>query len=97
MPHTSYLWPIIRQVHDRSRRTEQMIDRLGVDAAALARRHNGESFADVQRICFDCRNSYLCRRWLESDRSENSEPEFCPNLKTFLACQRVDQLHNKGK
>ena len=91
-------WPICRQVEQRERRTERMIERLGVEPAALVRLRQGDVYADVRQACFECRNSDRCRLWLEMVDPQTSEPDFCPNLKTFVDCRRLDQLFiRKGK
>lgn len=81
-------WPVCRQVAQRERRTEHMMERLGVDAGALVRMRQGETFADVRRKCFECSYSRECRIWLDNNGVSDGEPQFCPNFKTFLECLR---------
>lgn len=90
MGSAPYRWPICRQVHERARRTRCMIDRLEIDASALARDHDGDIYAGVHRTCFECCHSNQCRRWLLLN--EPTAPEFCPNLKVFLRYRKRPNL-----
>lgn len=88
MPVKICRWPVCRQVAQRERRTEQMIERLCVDAGALVRMEQGDTFAEVRLRCFECSHSRECRNWLDRGGATCREPWFCPNLKTFLDCRR---------
>jgi len=83
-------WPMYRRVERQARRMHEMMERLGVDPAALVRLRRGDAYAEARALCLFCGASDTCLRWLD-DPSTAARPEFCPNLPLFEACRRRPQ------
>lgn len=79
-------WPMLQQVEGRAVRTQQMIERLGVDPMQLVRLERGKIYCRVHEICLKCRVADACRDWLQSKNNKTERPGFCPNLELFLSC-----------
>jgi Family of unknown function (DUF6455) len=76
-----------RAVH-RLRNMSQMMDRLGYDAATLAR--TDLNVGSVFRACQICPAEELCRHWLaRAPASFARAPAFCPNADRFADPARV--------
>ncbi len=82
-------WPMYRRVENRARRLQEMMQRLDVDAATLARLRGGDAFAEARSRCLFCGTGDKCLRWLEQS-DVGARPEFCPNLPLFESCRRND-------
>ena len=82
-------WPMARRVERQAHRMHDMMARLDVDAAALARLRQGEAYAEARRRCISCGTSDKCLRWLDDPSQVGRRPNFCPNLSLFDACKRV--------
>ena len=80
-------WPMYRRVERRAVRMNEMMRRLNVDAAKLARVRCGDAHAEARATCLSCRASEVCLRWLDAAAS-GGRPEFCPNLPLFEGCKR---------
>lgn len=81
--------PMVRRVERLAVRMQQMMDRVGADAATLARLRSGDAFLEARTACLHCGTSDRCLRWLDAPlRRPGERPEFCPNLKLFEACRR---------
>ena len=80
-------WPMSRRVERRAVRMHEMMRRLDVDAARLARLHGGDAYAEARARCLSCKASGVCLGWLDAD-SSGGRPEFCPNLTLFEGCRR---------
>jgi uncharacterized protein DUF6455 len=81
-------WPMFHRAERRALRMHEMMRRLEVDPAKLARLRGGDAYADASAMCLSCRASERCLRWLDNPTQASKRPEFCPNLKVFEACQR---------
>jgi len=80
--------PMARRVERQACRMHEMMQRLDVDAAALARLRQGEAYAQARSGCLSCGTSYKCLRWLDDPLQAGRRPDFCPNLSLFDACKR---------
>jgi hypothetical protein len=76
-------WPMHRRVERRAVRMHEMMQRLKVDPATLARLRRGNAYAEARARCLSCRASEACLRWLDAPSSGGGRPEFCPNLTLF--------------
>jgi hypothetical protein len=85
-------WPMHRRVERRAVRMHEMMRRLDVDPARLARLRGGDAYAEACARCLSCRASESCLLWLDnpahSSTSAGRRPEFCPNLALFEGCKR---------
>jgi hypothetical protein len=81
-------WPMYRRVERRASRMHEVMERLDVDAVALARLRRGNVYAEARALCLTCGTSDLCLRWLDNPEPPQRRPEFCPNLSWFEACKR---------
>jgi hypothetical protein len=61
----------------------EMMRRLGVDPARLARLRRGDAYAEARTRCLSCAVSDDCLRWLDAPSSSGARPVFCPNLAVF--------------
>jgi hypothetical protein len=77
-----------RRVERQARRMHDMMRRLDVDAAALARLGQGDAYLQARSRCLSCGTSDKCLRWLDQAPLPGSRPSFCPNLSLFDACKR---------
>jgi hypothetical protein len=80
-------WPMYRRVERRAVRMHDMMRRLDVDAAKLARLRSGDAYGEARAGCLSCRAAEVCLRWLDAPAGEG-RPEFCPNLAVFEGCKR---------
>ena len=78
-------WPMFQHVERRASRMHEMMDRLGVDAAALARDRDGQTYAEARKTCLNCPSGDACLRWLDQGQVGPGKPMFCPGLTTFEA------------
>ena len=76
-------WWMTRRVERQATRMHEMMSRLNVDGAALARAHQGDLYAQARTRCLTCGTSDKCLRWLESSPPPRDAPGFCPNLRLF--------------
>jgi hypothetical protein len=76
-------WWMTRRVERQARRMHDMLDRLNVDKAALARARQGQEYAEARTRCLTCGTSDKCLRWLDKPPSSGDTPAFCPNLRLF--------------
>lgn len=77
-------WWMTRRVERRATRMQEMMDRLDVDGAALARAEQGHLYAQARNQCLSCGTSDRCLRWLDGDVSVRDQlPGFCPNQRLF--------------
>ncbi len=81
-------WWMTRRVERQASRIHEVMERLDVDGAALARLHQGQAYAEARARCVTCGTSDGCLRWLDSRPSSSERPEFCPNLRLFEEYQR---------
>jgi Family of unknown function (DUF6455) len=81
-------WPMVRRVERQARRMHDMMRRLDVDAAALARLRQGDAYAEARSRCLSCGTSDKCLRWLDEPPRSDRRPDFCPNVSLFDACKR---------
>lgn len=87
-------WPMLHQVEGRAIRTQQMIERLGVDPLQLVRLERGQAYCRVHEICLQCCSADACKTWLQSRDPEPAQPDFCPNLKLLLSCVASNGSNN---
>ena len=80
-------WPMYRRVERRAGRMHEMMRRLDVDSAKLARLRCGDAYGEARARCLSCRASDVCLRWLDAPAS-GGRPVFCPNLALFEGCKR---------
>jgi hypothetical protein len=81
--------PMARRVERQALRMHDMMRRLNVDAAALARLRQGNAYAEAHRRCLSCGTSDKCLRWLDEPPQPGRTPDFCPNLSLFDAFKRT--------
>jgi hypothetical protein len=81
-------WWMTRRVEHQAKRMREMMERLDVDAAALARAQRGDIYAQAQTRCLTCGTSDKCLRWLDSEATPRRPPDFCPNLRVFEPFRR---------
>jgi Family of unknown function (DUF6455) len=75
----------------RARNMSEMMDRLGLDTDAFARRRLGLDLSSAIRTCQFCYADEVCRDWLaRSAKSSAKAPAFCPNA-TLFAQARAEQ------
>jgi hypothetical protein len=72
-----------RRVERQATRMHEVMDRLDVDVAALARTRGGELYAEARTRCLTCGTSDKCLRWLDGEAASRERPAFCPNLRLF--------------
>ncbi|MFM9846841.1 MAG: DUF6455 family protein [Hyphomicrobiaceae bacterium] len=76
-------WPMTRRVERQATRMHDVMERLNVDGAALARVRQGQAYAEARTRCVTCGTSDRCLRWLDSPPASSKPPDFCPNLRLF--------------
>jgi Family of unknown function (DUF6455) len=82
-------WWMTRRVERHATRMHEVMERLDVDGAALARQRQGQGYADARKRCMTCGTSDQCLRWLDSKPATGGAPEFCPNLRLFQQFKRM--------
>lgn len=80
-------WPMYCRLERRAGRMHEMMRRLDVDPAKLARLRCGDAYGEARARCVSCRATGVCLRWLDAPAS-GGRPEFCPNLALFEGCKR---------
>ena len=81
-------WPMYRRVERRAVRMHEMMRRLDVDPAKLARLRRGDAYAEARVRCLSCKASDVCLRWLDVPSTGGKRPQFCPNLALFEGCKQ---------
>ena len=81
-------WWMTRRVERQATRMHEMMDRLSVDEAALARDRQGEVYAEARARCLTCGTSDKCLRWLDREPAPEEPPAFCPKLRLFQQYRR---------
>jgi len=81
-------WCMTRRVERQATRMHEVMDRLNVDGAALARLRQGQSYAEARARCVTCGTSDRCLRWLDNRPPSTEPPQFCPNLRLFEQYKR---------
>jgi hypothetical protein len=76
-------WWMTRRVERQATCMHEMMERLHVDGAALARLRQGQAYAEARTRCVTCGTSDRCLRWLDSWPPSSEPPESCPNLRLF--------------
>jgi Family of unknown function (DUF6455) len=84
-------WPMTRRVERQATRMHEMMERLNVDCAALARADQGDAYMQARTRCLTCGTSDRCVRWLDSEQAPKRPPDFCPNLRVFEHFQRKSE------
>jgi hypothetical protein len=79
---------MFHRVERRALRMHEMMRRLDVDPAKLARLRGGDAYANARATCLSCRASERCLFWLDTTAQAEGRPVFCPNLALFEACRR---------
>lgn len=79
---------MFHRVERRARRFREMMQRLDVDPAVLARLRGGDAYAEARKLCLFCGTSDTCLRWLEQPAQPGNRADFCPNRKLFEGCAR---------
>jgi fructoselysine-6-P-deglycase FrlB-like protein len=82
-------WWMTRRVERQATRMHEVMERLDVDAAALARVRQGQDYANARALCLTCGTSDRCLRWLDSKPASSESPAFCPSLRLFEKYRRV--------
>jgi len=68
----------------RARNMSEMMDRLGLDTDAFARRRFGLDLSPAFRTCQFCNADEVCCDWLaRAAKSSAKAPAFCPNATLF--------------
>ena len=80
-------WWMTRRVERQATRMHEVMERLNVDGAALARVRQGQAYAEARSRCLSCGMSDKCLRWLDSPEQARVRPTFCPNLSVFESCK----------
>lgn len=86
---------LVRRVERRARRMQDLMDRVGVDPAALVRVKGGDAYKQARERCLFCGTSDKCLRWLDQTPPTDKRPVFCPNLRLFEACKRTVQVDSR--
>jgi hypothetical protein len=81
-------WPMFHRVERRALRMHEMMQRLEVDPAKLARLRGGDAYAEARTACLSCRASDRCLFWQDDPAQAGKGPAFCPNLALFEACRQ---------
>jgi hypothetical protein len=76
-------WWMTRRVERQATRMHEMMDRLNVDGAALARARQGELYAQARARCVACEFSAKCLDWLDCEPVSTDIPTFCANRQLF--------------
>ena len=84
-------WPMCCRVERQTSRMHDMMERLGVDPAKLARLHGGEAYATARLSCLRCPNARECLSWLESGPQSGDGPVFCQNVALFETCKTEEE------
>jgi Family of unknown function (DUF6455) len=82
-------WWMTHRVERQATRMHEVMERLNVDGAALARAGQGQAYADARTLCLTCGTSDKCLRWLDRRSAQTEAPTFCPNLRLFEAYRRT--------
>jgi hypothetical protein len=82
-------WPMSRTVERQARRMAEIMERLDVDPAKLARERGGEAYAEARARCLQCSWAHECLLWLDGNPAGN-QPTFCSNLPLFERCKRTE-------
>lgn len=82
-------WWMTRRVERQATRMHEMMERLDVDGAALARVDRGQVYAQARARCLTCGTSDQCLRWLDGLTPVKDQASgFCPNQRLFEAFKR---------
>jgi hypothetical protein len=82
-------WWMTRRVERQATRMHEVMERLDVDCAALARVDRGQVYAQARARCLTCGTSDQCLRWLDGQTPlKGQAPSFCPNRRLFEAFKR---------
>ena len=84
-------WWMTRRVERQATRMHEIMERLDVDAAALARADKGDAYLQARTRCLTCGTSDQCLRWLDANPAPARAPDFCPNLRVFEHFQRTTE------
>jgi hypothetical protein len=84
-------WWMTRRVERQATRMHEMMARLDVNAAALARADKGDAYLQARTRCLNCGTSDKCLRWLDANRVPARAPDFCPNLRVFEQFQKATE------
>jgi hypothetical protein len=79
---------MVRHVERQARRMHDMMHRLDVDPAALARERGGDAYAEARTRCLKCLDAHECVYWLEAGVAADAAPDFCPNRELFESFRR---------
>ena len=90
-----YGGPMLDRVLQQAELMDRMIESVGVNLVALARRDRGMAWYEGRSRCIDCHHSRECGDWLERQPSQPTPlpPEFCVNGDLFRACLSKDGSH----
>jgi hypothetical protein len=82
--------PELRNVERQATRMREMMRRLGVDPVAFNHLRKGDAHAEALARCLYCGTAGICLRWLDGFGRADRAPDFCPNLRLFAECSRLD-------
>lgn len=82
--------PMSERVERQASRMHEMMRRLDVDGARLARLDRASTYQAARTACLLCPASAECLRWLDGNPA-TERPTFCPSLDLFEACRRVEK------
>ena len=78
---------LIERMDKQAARMGRMMERMHVDAVALAQSRHGNAYASAHNTCMACRNSQTCDRSMaawQAGRPDAATPEsFCANARLF--------------
>ena len=80
-------WPMYRRVERQATRLHEMMDKLDVNAADVARLRKGDAYAESRTTCLGCLNTHECFTWLDAKPPSRKAPVFCPNFALFQSCK----------
>ena len=92
--HGGKVLPNIQDAVHRWRNMCEMLDRLGLDAAALAHGRLASDLRTAVTNCQSCGADQVCQDWLmRAPESLEKAPVFCPNSELFAS---VRDLIDRG-
>ena len=89
-------WWMTRRVERQATRMHEVMERLDVDAAALARVRQGQAYADARARCLTCGTSDRCLRWLDSRPARASRRSFVRTCACLKSTERPRPASKRG-
>jgi hypothetical protein len=83
MRFTLQRWPQTLRVGRPAELMDRLLQALGVNPAAAARKDGGKASAEARATCLYCRNCRACEDWLDAGDGLPLPEDFCPNASFF--------------